>query len=370
MLDAIPAAKGFARFQVTGKVRESATITSLLLEPAARHGRVAFRPGQFIVVRIPQASGSQLLRAYSLSSDPDAPEQLRISVKHELAPAHLPDVPAGVGSSFLHEALEVGGQLDIAGPSGTFVLDEDSSRPVLLFSGGVGLTPMVSMLHRLATRSTRPVYFLHACENGSVHALREEVLALAAKRAGIQVHFCYRAPSEQDLEHGHHHSSGLVSRHTLQALLPLDDYDVYLCGPRPFMQANWRLLRGLGIARERIRYEFFGPATILDEDEAPVQAPVATPQAPAAGALIVRFEPSGQAIAWDASCPSLLDCAEQAGLSPPFSCRAGLCSACMTPLLSGTVEYPEAPLAEPESGQVLLCCARPTSPVVLALSGR
>ncbi|MCO7516050.1 FAD-binding oxidoreductase [Pseudomonas guariconensis] len=370
MLDAIPAAKGFARFQVTGKVRESATITSLLLKPAMNDGRIAFRPGQFIVVRIPQAQGPQLLRAYSLSSDPDTPEQLRISVKHERAPAHLPDVPAGVGSSFLHEALEVGGQLEVAGPSGNFVLDEQSTRPVLLFSGGVGLTPMVSMLHRLATHSARPVYFVHACENGSVHALREEVLALAAKRAGIRVHFCYRTPSDADVRNGHHHSSGLVSRETLQALLPLDDYDVYLCGPRPFMQANWRLLRGLGIERERIRYEFFGPATVLDEDEAPAVASVATPSAQAQGELTVRFEPSGRSVTWEASCPSLLDCAEQAGLSPPFSCRAGLCSACMTPLLSGTVEYLEAPLAEPEAGQVLLCCARPTSPVVLALGRR
>lgn len=367
MHDPIPAAKGFARFQVTGKVRESASITSFVLKPAMNDARVEFRPGQFIVVRIPRADGPQVLRAYSLSGNPDDHSQVRISVKHELPPQDLPDVPAGLGSSFLHEAVEVGGELEIAGPSGEFVLDEDSERPVLLFSGGVGLTPMVSMLHRLATRSTRPVYFIHACENGAVHALREEVLALAASRAGIAVHFCYRTPTVEDLERGRCHSSGLVGRETLQRLLPLDDYDAYLCGPRPFMQANWRLLRGLGIDRARIRYEFFGPATILDEDETPaVQA--ATVPVPMTGTeLTVRFEPSGRSVAWDAACPSLLDCAERAGLAPPFSCRAGLCNACLTPLLGGSVEYPEAPLAEPGPGQVLLCCARPTSPVVLAL---
>jgi len=367
MLDAIPAAKGFTRFQVTGKVRESASITSLVLEPAANAGRVEFRPGQFIVVRIPQAEGAQLLRAYSLSSDPDDHARLRISVKHELPPAHLPDLPAGLGSSFLHERVEVGGQLEVAGPSGNFFLDESSERPVLLFSGGVGLTPMVSMLHRLATRSTRPVYFIHACENGAVHALRDEVLALAARRAGINVHFCYRMPTQDDLQNGHHHSNGLVSRQTLQALLPLDDYDAYLCGPRPFMQANWRLLRGLGLDKTRIRFEFFGPATILDEDEAPAAPPVVTPTPAVEGDLQVRFEPSGQSVAWDDSCPSLLDCAERAGLTPPFSCRAGLCNACLSPLLSGTVEYREPPLMMPEPGQVLLCCARPTSAVVVAL---
>jgi len=203
-----------------------------------------------------------------------------------------------------------------------------------------------------------------------VHALRDEVLALAGQRGGIKVHFCYRMPSADDLLGAYHHSSGLVTRETLQALLPLDDYDVYLCGPRPFMQANWRLLRGLGIDKERIRYEFFGPATILDEDETSAAPEVAVPAPRAEAELNVRFEPSGQSVSWEAACPSLLDCAEQAGFAPPFSCRAGLCNSCLTPLLSGTVEYREAPLITPEPGQVLLCCARPTSPVVLALNSQ
>lgn len=371
MLESVGVSKGFARFFVTEKVRESTSITSFVLRPAVNDTVMTFRAGQFIVVRIPLADGAQVLRTYSLSGDPDDQSQVRISVKHETAPAHLPDVPAGVGSSYLHESLVVGEQLDIAGPSGEFVLDESSERPVLLFSGGVGLTPMVSMLHRLTARSSRTVYFIHACENGDVHALREEVLALEAKRSNIHVHFCYRTPTVEDVENRRYHSSGLVNRETLQELLLLDDYDVYLCGPRPFMQANWRLLRGLGIEKSRIRYEFFGPATILEEDE-----PVTVPAPPTAGVkqapdaeMSVRFEPSGPTVVWNEGSHTLLELAEQAGLSPAFSCRAGLCNTCQTPLLSGSVEYIEDPLIEPDPGQVLLCCARPTSSVVLALGG-
>lgn len=370
MLESAGVPKGFTRFFVSEKIRESTSITSFVLRPAINDTGMAFRPGQFIVVRIPLAGGAQVLRTYSLSSDPDDHSQVRISVKHETAPAHLPDVPAGVGSSFLHESLDVGEQLDIAGPSGEFVLGENSERPVVLFSGGVGLTPMVSMLHRLTTGSNRCVYFIHACENGDVHALREEVLALAARRSKIHVHFCYRTPTVDDVENRRHHSSGLVSRETLQALLPLDDYDVYLCGPRPFMQANWRL-RGLGVEKARIHYEFFGPATILEEDES-----VSAPASPSAGVkpasdteMSVRFTPSGPPVAWDEGCQTLLELAEQAGMSPAFSCRAGLCNTCLTPLLSGSVEYLEDPLIAPDAGQVLLCCARPTSSVVLALGG-
>lgn len=369
MLESGGAMQGFTRFFVTEKVRESAAISSFVLRPAARDTHMAFRPGQFVVVRIPLADGSQVLRTYSLSGDPDDQAQIRISVKHETPPAHLPDVPAGIGSSFLHESLDVGEHLDIAGPTGDFVLDESSARPVVLFSGGVGLTPMVSMLHRLATRSVRSVYFIHACENGAVHALREEVLALAVGRSNIHVHFCYRTPTRDDLAFGRYHSSGLVDRETLQTLLPLDDYDVYLCGPRPFMQANWRLLRGLGIEKARIHYEFFGPATILDEDEpAAVPTPITLGGGPAPDTeMSVRFDPSGRTVPWNQGCHSLLELAEQAGLSPSFSCRSGLCNTCLTPLVSGSVEYTEAPLMEPEPGQVLLCCTRPTSSVVLAL---
>ncbi|MGH7463007.1 MAG: 2Fe-2S iron-sulfur cluster-binding protein, partial [Longimicrobiales bacterium] len=235
--------------------------------------------------------------------------------------------------------------------------------------------PMVSMLHQLSHHSTRPVYFIHACESGAVHAFRDEVLTLASRRPGIGVHFCYRNPDSDDHANNAYHSRGLVSRETLQGLLPLDDYDVYLCGPRPFMQANWRLLRNLGIAKERIHYEFFGPATILEEDEVAPAAPPPVPTTPAPSAatgaiesaLSVHFLPSGTRVAWDQNCHSLLDLAEQAGLTPSFNCRAGLCNTCQVTLREGSVEYFETPLDAPANGDILLCCARPTTAVTLDL---
>ena len=370
-----PNPRGFSHYRVVDKQQESSVITSFVLTAADGSTNLKFRPGQYLIVRLPREDGGTLLRNYSLSGDVANPAHLRISVKREPAPFDRPELPAGLGSNYLHDRVQVGDLLEVAGPAGDFVLDEESERPVVLFSGGVGLTPMLSMLHKLSQDSKRSVHFIHACENGEVHAFRDEVLALAERRPGICAHFCYRNPAPADRAY---HSQGLVTRETLQALLPLDDYDVYLCGPRLFMQANWRLLRSLGVAKERIHYEFFGPATILEEDdtEQPAAAPAAQPvpvpvvQAPAqrgAETLSVHFLPSGTTLAWDENCHSLLDLAEQAGLSPAFNCRAGLCSTCQVGLREGTVEYFEEPLEDPENGRVLLCCSRPRSAVTIDL---
>jgi ferredoxin len=192
------------------------------------------------------------------------------------------------------------------------------------------------------------------------------------------VHICYRTPGVDDIAQMRFDSAGLITRETLQRLLPLDDYDVYLCGPPPFMQANWRLLRSLGVDRSRIHYEFFGPATVLGEDcEQPVPpvdatlVTAATPASPAsqpaeAGPLVV-IEPPGRAFAWDASCHSLLDFCEQAGFAPSFSCRAGVCGTCSTKLVAGEVMYFDLPLDPPPDGEILLCCTRPVTPVRLQL---
>lgn len=366
--------KGFRGYRVVAKTQESAVITSFGLQPVEQGAAAVFIPGQFLTLRLADHEGVSVIRNYSLSGDPGNTSQWRISVKRESAPVDRPDLPHGYASGFLHEQTQVGDVLQLAGPMGAFTLDQNSTRPVLLFSGGVGLTPMVSMLHWLSHNTAQPVYFIHACENGSVHAMRDEVLELANRRPGIDVHFCYRNPSDQDLERGACHSQGLIGRQTLQALLPLDDYEVYLCGPPQFMQVNWRLLRELGISAERIHYEFFGPATVLrDEQQHLSQPTVAEPATPlhvddsAAQASTVKFLPSGISIAWNPDCHSLLDLAEQVGLAPVFNCRAGICGTCQVGLRQGQVKYFEEPLEPPAQGAMLLCCSRPLGSVVVDL---
>lgn len=354
---------GFRELKVVDKVRESAIITSFHLEPVDPDGWRPFEAGQFLIFRIPAPSGGDfVLRNYSVSCSPERHGSYRITVKREAAPAG--DVPDGVGSCHLHDRIEVGDVLIGEGPRGDFVLDRESSRPVVLLSGGVGLTPLVSMLHALAG-SERKVFFIHACENGDVHALRDEVETVAASRPGVNIHFCYRFPTEADRKAHRHHSEGVVTREVLQSLLPLDDYDFYLCGPSPFMQAVHGLLRGLGVLRQRIAYEFFGPATLLEQPAVPAPTPVRT-EIPA-GAETVEFRKSGRTAIWDSAAESLLAFAEDQGLSPEFSCRAGICGTCKSRLISGEVEYFEEPLDELAPGEVLLCCSKPKGSIALDL---
>ena len=354
---------GFRGLKVVAKVVESSLITSFHLQAADGGALPAFRPGQFLVFRIPSGTG-HVLRNYSLSGSPDDLSVYRISVKRE--PSAGPGLPAGLSSTYLHDHVEVGDALMVDGPRGAFVLDEASSRPVVLLSGGVGLTPMVAMLHALVKRTARSVMFLHACENGAVHALRDEVNRLISQRAGLSAHYCYRLPGEDDRAAGHYHGEGILTREVMQSLLCLDDYDFYLCGPPPFMQAMYQTLRGLGVAKDRIAYEFFGPATVLEGgmNPAPVAMPVATP---AEGAITVEFRKSGLTAIWDGAADSLLAFAEDQGLKPAFSCRAGICGTCVSSIVSGDVSYFEDPLEDLDEGELLLCCSRPKTAIVLDL---
>ena len=359
---------GFRGLKVVAKTPESSLITSFHLEAANGSVLPAFRPGQFLVFKIPSGDAKgYVLRNYSLSGAPDDATLYRISVKRE--PSARPGLPVGLSSNYLHDSIGVGDVLTVDGPRGDFVLDETSNRPVVLLSGGVGLTPMVAMLHRLASHSTRRVLFLHACDNGDVHALRDEVLQLIAQRPGLSAHFCYRQPSDADRAKGCFDSEGFVTRDVLQSLLCLDDYKFYLCGPPPFMQALYPALRSLGVEKSRIAYEFFGPATVLEPGAALAQ-PTPKPAPPATGdstAPNVTFRKSGISAAWNPKAQSLLAFAEELGLTPEFSCRAGVCGSCKAHLVEGSVAYFEDPLDELADNEVLLCCAKPTTEIILDL---
>lgn len=371
----------FRPFRVVSRTSESRTITSFVLEPLDPADWQGFEPGQYLPIRIPRASGQvPALRTYSISSEPSDRARYRITVKREGAPA--PGLPDGLGSCYLHDRVATGDLVEIAPPRGEFVLTNDTQRPVILASGGVGLTPLISMLHALTSEPEREVHFLHACDDGAVHALRDEVDALIRRRPGLTARYCYRAPSPADVAAGRHHAEGLITRALLRSWLPLGDYDVYLCGPPPFMASVYAAFRDLGVRKERIRYEFFGPATVLDARGADLPAaaleealppgdePMAANGANAgrADGLHVGFARSQRSAVWDETVDtSLLALAERIGLDPPFSCRAGICNTCRTGLLEGEVDYLEEPLDPPGPGEVLLCCAKPQGSLVLDL---
>lgn len=357
---------GPRQYEVSRKVVESDVISSFYLRPPDDKPLEAFRPGQFLTLDLVSSNGETVRRTYSLSCGPAVEDCYRISVKREAN---------GVGSRILHDETEIGGHITIHDPKGEFVLSEDSERPVVLLSGGVGLTPMVSMLHALAEENRRDVYFVHACDSGNVHAFGEEVRALAKRSERILSHFCYREPGIDDVPGRDFDSEGFVTKDLLQQLLPLDDYDIYLCGPTIFMQRMYDLLSELGVKADRITYEFFGDGEPL-ERSAKIQAmdngstpEVALPQPTAISSdtPIVTFSASGVQVPWLGEHESILDLAEASGLSPAFSCRAGVCNTCECSLRVGELRYIQEPLCEPDQGRALICCSIPIGDVVLDL---
>ena len=344
----------FKEFTVDRIVAESAVISSFYLTPKTSLKR-KFVPGEYLLFEYRGDGREHVRREYSISGQKG--ETIRVTIKHETAPdSQLPD---GLVSTHFHKHLEVGDIVHAAGPAGKFLLDRDSDRDVVLLSGGVGLTPMVAMAHELVDSSQQQTHFIHACENGHVHAMGDEMRGLAKKHAHFQTHFVYRQPDSDDLLGKDYQSEGFVTQELLDKLLIKADCDYYLCGPPPFMQAMYLLLQDMGVPSVQIRYEFFGPATVLKSNES--VAGVALKPTPEEGGdtTNIIFAKSQMTVAWDGVSDNLLEFAEEQGLMVDFSCRAGTCDSCKTAVLQGEVSYPEAPFEMPPEGFALLCCSVP-----------
>ncbi|MBC9908155.1 NO-inducible flavohemoprotein [Achromobacter xylosoxidans] len=247
---------GWRAFRVVGKQRESAEITSFYLAPADGGEVPAYRPGQYVSVRVfvPEL-GLMQPRQYSLSDAPGQ-DRLRISVKREAAGA---DTPAGRVSNALHDRLEEGGVLDVAPPQGDFHLRDEGSAPVVLLSGGVGLTPMVSILnHLVGLNDERQIRFVHGCRNNSVHAMRDHVNSIAAERANVRKAVFYEEVGHGDQPGRDYDYAGRVDLNAIRDEVIVPGADYYLCGPAGFMRAQREALTGLGVSADRIHAEAFG----------------------------------------------------------------------------------------------------------------
>ncbi|MDW5442304.1 NO-inducible flavohemoprotein [Polaromonas sp. SM01] len=241
--------RGARAFRVARKVAESSEITSFYLAPQDGGALVNFQPGQYLGLRL-VVKGEEIRRNYSLSAAPNG-RDLRISVKREAG---------GLASNHLHDSVHEGDLLDVFPPAGEFVLAE-GSKPVVLISGGVGITPTLAMLD-VALQGQRPVHFIHFARNRKVHAFREALVTRQAKHAQLQHFYVYDEHSgEADVPH----ATGRVSSAQLAEWLPPSrDVDAYFLGPKPFMRLVKKQLRELGVPEAQTRYEFFGPASALE----------------------------------------------------------------------------------------------------------
>lgn len=246
---------GWRTFEVIGKQKESAVITSFILRPTDGAPVLRHKPGQYLTFRLNAPGQPAMKRNYSISCAPND-DHYRISVKREAS--------GQGGSLFLHDGVRIGDRLEATPPAGEFFLKEEQQRPVILLSGGVGLTPMVSMVETIAaTRPGLETYFVHGTMNSDTHALDSHVRTLAKTHGAISVATFYHEPGPRDAVGETHDVDGLITVDWLNAHTPLNDADIFLCGPKPFLKSLVNGLSRAGIADEQIHYEFFGPADEL-----------------------------------------------------------------------------------------------------------
>lgn len=254
--------EGFRDFRVERKEKESDVITSFYLVPADGKPFASFEPGQYVSIKVNQEGAEHTqIRQYSLSDAPRKP-YYRITVKREDGDQHR---EAGHVSNYLHHDVQEGDILSVAAPAGDFILHTPDKRPVVLISGGVGLTPIISMLNTLIKEEpNRTITFIHAAQNGDVHAFREQVNALAEKNRQLSVYYCYNQPTERDLEQQLFHKEGYIDSPWLQSIIMDTSAAYYFCGPTPFMSAINGILQQWGVPSPDIHFEFFGPAASLE----------------------------------------------------------------------------------------------------------
>lgn len=275
-VETTPQASGGPRaFVVESRIPESERITSFILRPADGLPPPPHRAGQHLVLFADIPGAGRQKRNYTISSAPNG-QTFRISVKRE---------DKGTVSRWLHDHAQPGTRLDIGGPGGEFVLDAAEGRPAVLLSAGVGQTPMVAMLEAVAASGTAaPVHAIHCTGNGRVHAFGAHVREIASASPGVTSTVFYSQPDAGDGAQGRFDEAGRVTLDWVAAHTPISEAHYFICGPFAFLKTFVGGLARLGVPRERLHHEFFGPvADLWDEEAAAPQAPP-----PSAGASEAR----------------------------------------------------------------------------------
>jgi ferredoxin-NADP reductase len=355
-----PAAwRGFRPLRVSRKVRESSNVVSLVLEPTDGHPVTAALPGQFVVLRLrPPSDAPVLMRSYSLSGAPSA-EHYRVSVKRE---SH------GAAGAYVADKLQAGDVVDTSAARGSFTL-RPGDTPVVLLSAGIGVTPVLAMLHALAAEaSTREIWWLFGTRNRREHPFAEETRSLLEALAHGHSHIRYSAPDPEDRPGVDFDAPGRLNMQVLQELSLPPNGDFYICGPPAFMSDLTGGLAARGVAPRRIHTELFGagPSKTPGIAASPRRLPH-VPAGPAGSGALVSFGRSGLNVRWKPTFHSLLELAEACDVPVRWSCRTGVCHTCETGLVAGTVGYRPDPVDAPADGNVLICCSQPEGDIVIDL---
>ncbi len=358
--------QGLRDFRVVGREFEDSaqTICSFYLEPVDALPLPHFLAGQFLTVSLRiQDSKKQtkiVTRCYSLSNQPGL-KNYRISIKRALSSTksstNLPDTLPGLISNYFHDHIHQGDVISLLAPNGQFHMDSQSNGSVVMIAGGIGITPLLSMLlWCIEQQPTRIIHFYYGVKNSREQAFKTLLENLANQHANLHLNVVYSNPIEGD-PFGADLDNGYINIELLRRTLPSREQQFYVCGPSAMMASLIPDLIEWGVSRQNIHYEAFGPASVHanpiaddTQDLSPIE---------------VKFQKSTRTLIWDGRDQNLLDFAERNGIAIEAGCRAGSCGSCETKVLAGSVSYREKPEYDTALGHCLLCVGRPDSALVI-----
>lgn len=340
--------KGFVQTPILSVITESPGIKTFRL---ARPDGFDFTPGQFLTVRV-RNDGKDVVRCYSISSPPAARGYLEISVRKQ-----------GRVSNALHALARPGSVLSVRAPAGAFVYPGGDDRPLVLFAGGIGITPLMSMLrHALMTEPTRPVTLLYSARELGEFAFRDELLTLTRRHELLQVCFAVtRGEAPPDVYRGR------IDRTLVASVAPgVADAVSMICGPQSMIDGVTAMLHDLGVPADQVRSERFEAAVAASAGK---DTAAAAPERAAGEAFQIRERRSAKAVPV-ASGQTLLEAADASGLEIPSLCRAGVCGTCRTKVVEGDVRCEGGILDDDDraAGYVLACVASPRSNCVIEVA--
>ena len=358
-LSPLPAWEGFRGVRVAEVHRETSDVVSVVLADMEGSSLPTALPGQYLVLRcLPDKSSRPVVRTYSISGASDA-GTYRISVKRGTGP----------GSQHLIEATQAGDRLEMSAPRGEFIL-RAGGRPVVLLSAGIGVTPVLSMLHALASEratSSREVWWIHAARNATEHVFAQEARQLLAAIPGSHSAIAYSKPDPTDLPGKDFDIRGRWDMAGLEKLAIPVDADYYVCGPSAFLRDMNRDLISLGVPQNSIHQEVFGAANIIEPGVIKTETKPPHSPTPVGTGPMVSFTRSGLAVPWDTRFENILELAEACDVPVRWACRTGVCHSCECGILDGRLRYAPEPLDRPASGNALICCSTPETPIELDL---
>ncbi len=355
---------GKRKFRVVERRIENqdGNICSFYLAPHDGGKLPTFQPGQFLTFEL-AVPGEQapVVRCYSLSDSPLNSDQYRVSIKKLPPPRDAKKgTPGGLASSYFHDYLQEDDMVDVMAPNGGFVLDTHSDRPVVLIGGGVGLTPVLSMLKWLAeTNSNREVWFFYGVIHGDDIALRDEINAIISDNSHFHSVIAFSNPTKKCVEGQDYDISGRLSVDVMKNYLKNSNYEFYICGPPPMMESLTEQLQDWGVPEDDINMEAFGPASVKRIGKSELS------DAEISEGFNVEFTRTGKSLVWTSDAGTLLELADANGIRISSGCRVGNCHSCITALKDGKVAYIKKPTGQVAQGSALVCISQPDGDISL-----